>query len=79
MSDFDYSRDPDDLYGETKVAVLEIAVRRNGTMSVAGCINDMTYALQMLEEAKDTIRRHHARQVNIIVPANMTDIKVRTP
>jgi len=76
MSDFDYSRDPDDLYGETKVAVLEIAVRKNGTMSVAGCINNMDYALKMLDEAKDTIRRHNARQVNIIVPAHMTDLKV---
>jgi len=76
MSDFDYSRDPDDLYGETKVAVLEIAIRKNGTMSVAGCINDLALALSMLDEAKDTIRRHNERQVNILVPANMTDIRV---
>ena len=72
----DYSRDPDDPYGEEKVAVLEIAVRRNGSMSVAGCINNLAYALQMCEEAKAAIRRHHDRQVNIIVPANATDLKV---
>jgi hypothetical protein len=72
----DYSRDPDDLYGDTKVAVLEIAVRKNGSMSVAGCINDLAYALKMCDEAKDAIRRHHARQVNIIIPPNATDLKV---
>jgi len=56
-----YARDPDDLYGDDKIAVLEIAVRRNGAMSVAGAIGDLTVALAMLDEAKDTVRRYHAR------------------
>ena len=60
MSD-NYSRDPDDLYGDTKICVIEIAVRRNGAMSVAGSINDLAYALAMLEAAKDSLRAHHAR------------------
>jgi hypothetical protein len=57
----DYSRDPDDLYGDEKVAVLEISVRRNGAMSVAGSINNLVYALAMLDQAKDTLRKHHMR------------------
>lgn len=73
----DYARDPDDLYGDEKVAVIEIAVRRNGAMSVAGCINNLAYALAMLDQAKDTVRRHHARinagQV-LITPANETPL-----
>lgn len=80
-----YSRDPDDLYGDTKVAVLEIAVRRNGAMSVAGCIGDLTYALAMLDQAKDSVRAHHARLnagKTLVVPAHDTplaDIKVVVP
>jgi len=61
MSDQSYARDPDDLYGETKVAVIEVAVRKNGSMSVAGAINDLPAALAMLDQAKDTLRNHHAR------------------
>ena len=57
------TKDPDDLYGDEKVAVLEIAVRRNGSMSVAGCINDERYALAMLDNARDTIKRHNARRL----------------
>ena len=76
MSDQDYSRDPDDLHGETKVAVIEIAIRRNGSMSVAGHINDLTYALAMLDQAKDVVKRHHMR-INsgkkIITPGCDTD------
>lgn len=75
MSD-NYARDPDALYDETKVAVLEIAVRRNGSLSVIGCIDNLDFALKMCDEAKDAIRRHHARQVKIIVPHNATDLRV---
>jgi hypothetical protein len=56
-----YARDPDDLHGEVKIAVLEIAVRRNGAMSVAGSVNNLPYALAMLDQAKDTLRRYHMR------------------
>lgn len=72
----DYTRDPDDLYGDEKVVVLEISVRRNGSMSVAGDINNLAYALQMLDEARQILKRHHSREVNIIVPPHLTDIKV---
>ena len=74
-----YSKDIDDLDGETKVAVLEIAVRKNGSMSVAGCINNEQYALAMLDNARDTIKRHNARnKINgggaVIIPAHDTGI-----
>ena len=44
------------------VAELRIRVRRDGAMSVAGCIQEEAYALAMLEHAKDTIRQYSARQ-----------------
>jgi len=78
MSD-EYSRDPDDLHGDTKVAVIEVAIRRNGAMSVAGAINDLPMALAMLDQAKDTVRNHHMR-INagkqIITPSYDVDAKV---
>jgi hypothetical protein len=79
-----YARDPDDLYGETKVAVIEIAIRRSGAMSVAGAINDLPTALAMLDQAKDVLRRHHMRIAAgkvIITPAKDTplaDLKLVT-
>jgi hypothetical protein len=79
-----YSRDPDNLHGDTKVAVIEIAVRRDGSMSVAGSINSLTYALAMLDEAKDTVRRHHMRLnagQTLITPAcdtPLADLKLVT-
>lgn len=76
------SRDPDNLYDDDVVAVLELKVRRNGAMSVAGCINQEAYALAMLDNARDTIKRHNAKtKINggaqLIVPAYDTGIKVQ--
>jgi hypothetical protein len=71
----DYSRDPDALYDDTVVAVLEIKVRRDGAMSVAGSINDLRYALAMCDNAKDAIRHHHARKASpLIVPSYDTSL-----
>lgn len=67
MSNDSYSRDPDDLYGDTKTHVIEIAIRRNGSMSVAGSINDLPHALAMLDNARDCILRHHGRRGSQIV------------
>lgn len=73
------SRDPDALYDDDVVAVLELKVRRNGAMSVAGCINEEAYALAMLDNARDTIKRHNAKQkinggASLIIPAHDTGI-----
>lgn len=76
----DYARDPDDLYGEEKVAVIEVAIRRNGAMSVAGAINDLPAALAMLDQAKDTLRAHHNRMAEgkvMITPFYDTPLKDR--
>lgn len=65
------TRDPDDLYGDATVFMLEIRCRRNGNMSVAGNIEDEKYAIAVLEQAKDTVRSYHARRrtgQTIIVP-----------
>jgi hypothetical protein len=73
MSNPFISRDPDDLHGDEPVAVLTLTVRRNGAMSVAGCINNEVYALAMLDNARDCIKRHNRGlgfgDVPIITPA----------
>lgn len=71
------SKDPDDLYGDEVIACLEIKVRRNGAMSVAGCIYEEKYALAMLDTARDTIKRQNARKrledgKGLIIPAHDT-------
>lgn len=78
----DYSRDPDDLYGETIVAKIEIAIRKNGAMSVAGNIEDLQWALAMLDAAKDSVRNYHDRNAmqkpgGLIIPARDTGIKIQ--
>jgi hypothetical protein len=78
-----HTRDPDDLYGDTPVAKIEIVLRRNGCMSVAGSITDLTYGLYLLDTARDTLKSHHARErltggARLIVPAHDTAL-VGTP
>ena len=73
------SRDPDELYGDTVVAVLEIKLRRNGAMSVGGSITDEVYAMHLLDTARDTIRSYHAKRrggdvSQLIVPAHDTSL-----
>lgn len=64
-----HARDPDALYDDAIVTVLKISVRRNGSLSVEGSIDDERYALAMLDHAKDAVRNHHARRSALIVPA----------
>jgi hypothetical protein len=68
------TRDPDDPFGDGTVFYLEIRVRRNGAMSVAGHINHVAYACQVLDAAKQTVkgyaeRRKMAQGDPIIVPS----------
>lgn len=77
------ARDPDDLHGDTVVAFLEIKLRRNGSMSVAGSITDEVYALHLLDTARATVRGYHAQRAlghrsALIVPAHDTSL-VGTP
>jgi hypothetical protein len=76
------SRDPDNLYDDDVVAVLELKVRRNGAMSVAGCINEEAYALAMLDNARDTIKRHNTQNklnagASLIIPSYDTGIIIK--
>ena len=54
--------DPDEAREEDVLAELRIRVRRDGAMSVAGDIHDLTYALAMLRAAEDSIKSHHNRK-----------------
>lgn len=70
----EYSRDIDDLHGDTVVATIEIKLRRNGAMSVAGQIQDEHFAMYMLDTARDTLKNHHNRlragdRLGVLVPA----------
>lgn len=58
----DHARDPDDLHGDSVVFALEIKVRRNGAMSVAGSIFEEAYALAVLDAAKQSIKNHNAQR-----------------
>jgi len=73
----DHARDPDDLHGDAVVFALEIKVRRNGAMSVAGSIFEEAYALAALDAAKQSIKDHNARRRldqggSVIVPPHDT-------
>ena len=61
-----HSQDPDDLWGDAPVARIEITCRRNGSMTVAGHIEDKVYALAMLDNARDAVLEHHANKGGIV-------------
>ena len=68
-----FAQDPDALYDDRPIARIEICCRRNGSMSVSGSIEDLSYALAMLENAKDSVRAYHGRRqaskaASIIIP-----------
>ena len=76
MTSMSATIDPDDLYGDAVVAILEIKVRRNGSMSVAGSINDESYAIAMLDAAKDSVRSYNKRHREaLIIPAKDLDFQ----
>jgi hypothetical protein len=70
------ARDPDDIHGDAVVFALEIKVRRNGAMSVAGGIQNEQYALAVLDAARQSIKSHNARGkiegTGLIVPSSDT-------
>jgi hypothetical protein len=57
-----FAQNPDELYDDAPIARIEICCRRNGAMSVAGSIEDLHYALAVLDNARDAIRAFHARK-----------------
>ena len=74
------SKDSDDLHGDDIIAYLRIAVRRNESMSVDGCIEHREFSLAMLDRAKDAVNNFHERQkINnggLIIPGYDSGIKV---
>jgi hypothetical protein len=77
-----HTQDIDALYDDGVFAKIEITVRRNGAMSTAGSIEDLNYALAILDHAKDAVRQYHARKRpmdGIIVPAKDTDLPPLPP
>lgn len=62
-----HAQDVDDLWGDAVIAKIEICVRRNGSMSTAGTIENEAYALAILDHAKDAIRSHHKRKMKLVI------------
>ncbi len=54
-------QDVDAVYDDAPVAQIVITCRRNGAMSVEGCIQNEMYALAMLDNARDAIRSYNAK------------------
>lgn len=66
------AKDPDNFYDDDVIAEIQIKIRRNGSMSTSGAINNLNYALAMLDNAKDAVRQYHGRMAagsKIIVPS----------
>lgn len=61
-----------DPRGDDVIVRLAIEVRRDGSMSVSGDIQDLAYALIMLDSAKDSLRSYHDRRrvqgAGLIIP-----------
>ena len=57
-----HARDADDLHGDTVVAYLEIKLRRNGAMSLAGSITDEMHARALLDTARSTLTNYHLQR-----------------
>lgn len=64
-------RPDDDL---SVVAEINIRLRRNGAMSVEGAIGDMTFALGMIDNAREAIVRQRDPSYGLLVPAG--DVQV---
>lgn len=76
---FKGNQDPDAVYDDAPVSQLILTCRRNGAMSVEGCIENEMYALAMLDNARDAVRNYNARKridagLALTVPANDTPL-----
>jgi hypothetical protein len=68
---------PDALFDDQKVAIIEVSIRRNGSMSIAGNINDFDAAILMLEQARDNIKaKKLQQQKKLIIPASDSGVKL---
>lgn len=62
-----------ELRDDDVLARITIAVHRSGAMSVAGDIHDQTFALSMIDAARDSVRSHHLRtNGSLIIPPHVT-------
>ena len=54
---------------------IQIKVRRNGSMSTGGSINDRTLALLILDHARDSVIAHHNKLHggSVVIPATDTE------
>jgi hypothetical protein len=57
--------------------VLTIKLWSNGAMSVEGPIEDTTFCLAILENAKDAVRNHKSRRADLVIPGR--DVSVEQP
>ena len=56
------------------VAYLQIEIRQNGALSVAGSIDNEAYAITALQSAIDAVRSHHSREKVLVIPNSATGL-----
>lgn len=57
------------------VACITVRVHRSGAMAVAGDIHDETFALSMIDAARDSVKSHHLRKHGgLIIPSHATGL-----
>jgi hypothetical protein len=54
-------KDPDALYDDETIFVIDIAVLGDGCLRTSGDIHDKQYALACIDAAKETVKRHCAK------------------
>jgi hypothetical protein len=59
------------------VAEINIRLRRNGAMSVEGTIGDREFALGMLDNAIDAIKRQVPPKGSLLVPSRDVEVPKR--
>ena len=57
------------------VAVLHIEIRQSGALSVAGNIDNESYAINALQAAMDAVRSHHRHTNRLIIPGKDTGLR----
>lgn len=58
------------------MAQMTITVFRSGAMSVSGDIHDETFALSLIDAARDSVKSHHLRKHGeLIIPAGSARVQ----
>ena len=60
--------------GETIATELRITLHASGALSVSGPIDNLEWALAVLENARDAVMGYHSRKAALMIPAK--DVRI---